>query len=100
MKIVIKEAQKEDMIEVMNLIKELANFEKEPKEVEIDSTVLVNDGFKETSYFKSFVAKNENKIVGAAYFIRYSTWKGRTIHLEDLIVTKNKQKIGDPNGSP
>jgi hypothetical protein len=66
MKIVIKEAQKEDMIEVMNLIKELANFEKEPKEVEIDSTVLVNDGFKETSYFKSFVAKNENKIVGAA----------------------------------
>jgi GNAT superfamily N-acetyltransferase len=95
MKIVIKEAQKEDMIEVMNLIKELANFEKEPKEVEIDSTVLVNDGFKETSYFKSFVAKNENKIVGAAIiYNRYSTWKGRTIHLEDLIVTEKMRSSG------
>ena len=95
MKIVIKEAQKEDMIEVMNLIKELANFEKEPKEVEIDSTVLVNDGFKENSYFKSFVAKNENKIVGAAIiYNRYSTWKGRTIHLEDLIVTEKMRSSG------
>ena len=95
MKIVIKEAQKEDMIEVMNLIKELAEFEKEPKEVEIDSTVLVNDGFKKNSYFKSFVAKNENKIIGAAIiYNRYSTWKGRTIHLEDLIVTEKMRSSG------
>ena len=95
MKIVIKEAQKEDMVEVMNLIKELAEFEKEPKEVDIDSTVLVNDGFKENSYFKSFVAKNENKIIGAAIiYNRYSTWKGRTIHLEDLIVTEKMRSSG------
>ena len=84
------------MVEVMNLIKELAEFEKEPKEVDIDSTVLVNDGFNKNSYFKSFVAKNENKIIGAAViYNRYSTWKGRTIHLEDLIVTEKMR-----NGSP
>jgi len=57
MKIIIKEAEKEDMKDVIALIKELAKFEKEPKEVDIDSTILINDGFIENSYSKCFVAK-------------------------------------------
>ena len=51
--------------------------------------VLVNDGFEENSYFKCFIAENNECIIGAAIiYNRYSTWKGRTIHLEDLIVTR------------
>ena len=95
MKIIVKEAQEKDMTDVINLIKELAEFEKEPNEVEIDSTILVNDGFREKSYFKCFVAEYKNNIIGAAIiYNRYSTWKGRTIHLEDLIVTENMRTKG------
>jgi len=95
MKIIIREAQKSDMPDVISLIKELAEFEKEPDEVEIDSTVLVNDGFEENSYFKCFVAENKDSIIGTAIiYNRYSTWKGRTIHLEDLIVTEKMRANG------
>ena len=95
MKIIVREAQEKDMTDVINLINELAEFEKEPNEVEIDSTILVNDGFREKSYFKCFVAEYKNNIIGAAIiYNRYSTWKGRTIHLEDLIVTENMRTNG------
>ncbi|MDC1320981.1 GNAT family N-acetyltransferase, partial [Flavobacteriaceae bacterium] len=95
MKIIIREAQKDDMSDVISLIKELAEFEKEPNEVDIDSTVLVNDGFEENSYFKCFVAENKDSIIGTAIiYNRYSTWKGRTIHLEDLIVTEKMRANG------
>ena len=95
MKIIIREAQKDDMSDVISLIKELAEFEKEPNEVDIDSTVLVNDGFEENSYFKCFVAENKDSIIGTAIiYNRYSTWKGRTIHLEDLIVTEKMRSNG------
>ncbi|MDC1180226.1 GNAT family N-acetyltransferase [Flavobacteriaceae bacterium] len=95
MKIIIREAQKSDMPAVISLIKELAEFEKEPDEVEIDSTILVNDGFEENSYFKCFIAENNKSIIGTAIiYNRYSTWKGRTIHLEDLIVTEKMRANG------
>ena len=95
MKIIIREAQKSDMPAVISLIKELAEFEKEPDEVEIDSTILVNDGFEENSYFKCFIAENNECIIGVAIiYNRYSTWKGRTIHLEDLIVTEKMRANG------
>ena len=95
MKIIIREAQKSDMPAVISLIKELAEFEKEPDEVEIDSTILVNDGFEENSYFKCFIAENNKCIIGTAIiYNRYSTWKGRTIHLEDLIVTEKMRANG------
>ena len=91
----IRLGQKEDMQAVFNLITELAVFEKEPDAVEITVTDLVRDGFSETPKFKVFVAEQEHNIIGIALFYeRFSTWKGRTIHLEDLIVTKSKQKIG------
>jgi GNAT superfamily N-acetyltransferase len=91
----IRLGEKKDMPSVLDLIIELAVFEKEPDAVEITLSDLVRDGFSEKSMFKVFVAEQDNKIIGIALFYeRYSTWKGRTIHLEDLIVTKNKQKIG------
>jgi len=91
----VRLGQKEDMQAVFNLITELAVFEKEPDAVEITLTDLVRDGFSETPKFKVFVAEQEHNIIGIALFYeRFSTWKGRTIHLEDLIVTKSKQKIG------
>ncbi len=91
----IRLGEKKDMPSVLDLITELAVFEKEPDAVEITVADLVRDGFSEKPMFKVFVAEQDNKIIGIALFYeRYSTWKGRTIHLEDLIVTKNKQKIG------
>ena len=91
----VRLGQKEDMQAVFNLITELAVFEKEPDAVEITVTDLVRDGFSETPKFKVFVAEQEQNIIGIALFYeRFSTWKGRAIHLEDLIVTKSKQKIG------
>ena len=91
----IRFAEEKDMQSVLDLITELAVFEKEPEAVDISVDDLVKDGFSENPKFKIFVAEQESKIIGIALFYeRYSTWKGRTIHLEDLIVTKTKQKIG------
>ncbi|WP_397445057.1 GNAT family N-acetyltransferase [Polaribacter sp. R77954] len=95
MKFIIREGKKEDMPSVLDLINELAIFEKEPDAVEITVDDLVNDGFSDHPKFKIFVAEEQSSIIGIALFYeRYSTWKGKTIHLEDLIVTKSRQKIG------
>lgn len=95
MSFTIRKASKNDMQSVLDLITELAVFEKEPNAVEITVEDLIKDGFSENPKFKVFVAEQETKIIGIALFYeRFSTWKGRTIHLEDLIVTKEKQKIG------
>jgi GNAT superfamily N-acetyltransferase len=88
-------AEKKDMESVLNLITELAVFEKEPDAVEITVDDLVRDGFSNPPKFRVYVAEQENKIIGIALFYeRFSTWKGKTLHLEDLIVTRSKQKIG------
>ena len=95
MDFIVRQGEEKDMQSVFDLITELAVFEKEPDAVDISVTDLINDGFSENPKFKIFVAEQENQIIGIALFYeRYSTWKGRTIHLEDLIVTKEKQKIG------
>lgn len=91
----VRLGEEKDMQAVFNLITELAVFEKEPEAVEITVEDLVRDGFSEKPKFKVFVAEQESNIIGIALFYeRFSTWKGRAIHLEDLIVTKSKQKIG------
>jgi len=95
MSFTIRKGVENDMQSVHNLITELAVFEKEPEAVEITVNNLIEDGFSENPKFNIFVAEEENKIIGIALFYeRYSTWKGKTIHLEDLIVTKSRQKIG------
>jgi len=95
MNFTLRLAEKEDMESVLNLSTELAVFEKEPDAVEITVDDLVRDGFSNPPKFRVYVAEQENKIIGIALFYeRFSTWKGKTLHLEDLIVTRSKQKIG------
>jgi len=90
----IREGKKTDMSSVLKLIKELAHFENEPDAVIVTVSDLEKDGFGESPLFKIFVAEQANEIVGMALFYpRYSTWKGPTIHLEDLIVTKSKRGL-------
>ena len=84
-----------DMPHVLDLIRELAIFEKEPNAVVVTVDDLIRDGFSEQPLFHCFVAEEENIIIGMAlYYFRYSTWKGKTIHLEDLIVKENKRGTG------
>jgi GNAT superfamily N-acetyltransferase len=97
MSFTIREGELADMASVLRLISELAHFEKEPNAVEVTVKDLEKDGFGVSPLFKTFIAELEGEIVGMALFYpRYSTWKGPTIHLEDLIVTKSKRglKIG------
>ena len=92
---IIRKGSIEDMGAVLELIKELAVFEKEPEAVIISLEDLQRDGFSENPLFKTFVAEVDNEVIGVAlYYYRYSTWKGRTIHLEDLVVRENKRGTG------
>ncbi len=91
----IRFARVEDMNSIHALIVELAVFENEEDAVEVTVADLERDGFSDTPMFKVFVAEEEGQIIGMALFYeRYSTWKGKAIHLEDLIVTESKRKLG------
>lgn len=91
----IREATIEDMPRVLELINALAEFEKEPHEVEVTVEDLKQDGFGEAPKFSCFVAEDDNKIEGMALvYNRYSTWKGEVLHLEDLIVDKTSRGKG------
>ncbi|HQZ25344.1 MAG TPA: GNAT family N-acetyltransferase [Flavobacterium sp.] len=91
----IRKGNPEDMEAVLSLIKELAVFENESNAVVITAEDLVRDGFGSAPLFHVFVAEVESKIVGIAlYYYRYSTWKGKTIHLEDLVVKENMRGSG------
>ena len=92
---IIRIATKNDMPSVLELIQELAVFEKEPEAVVVTAEDLVRDGFSENPLFECFVAEEKNEIIGMAlYYYRFSTWKGKTIHLEDLIVKESKRGTG------
>lgn len=91
----IRNAKKSDMSKVLHLINELAIFEKEPEAVEVTVEDLENDGFGEHPAFHCFVAEVNSNIEGIALiYNRYSTWKGKIIHLEDLIVSKAMRGTG------
>jgi GNAT superfamily N-acetyltransferase len=92
---IIRKGTPNDMPSVLELIKELAIFEKEPDAVVVTVDDLVRDGFGEDPLFYSIVAAIKDEIIGMAlYYYRYSTWKGKTIHLEDLIVKENHRGSG------
>ncbi|WP_375238407.1 GNAT family N-acetyltransferase [Aurantibacter sp.] len=83
----IRMASKNDMPQVLDLIQELAEFEKEPNAVFVSVEELQHNGFGANPIFKCFVATYKKNIIGIALtYIRYSTWKGKTLHLEDLVV--------------
>lgn len=92
---IIRKGTKEDVSSILSLIKELAVFEKEPDAVIITEADLLRDGFSENPLYYTFVAEENGIVIGMAlYYYRYSTWKGKTIHLEDLIVSENKRGTG------
>ena len=91
----IRKATQKDMPFVLELIQELAAFEKEPEAVVVTVDDLIRDGFSDSPLFHCLVAEKENAIIGMAlFYYRYSTWKGKTIHLEDLIVQANQRGTG------
>ncbi|WP_140485652.1 GNAT family N-acetyltransferase [Flavobacterium sp. GSA192] len=91
----IRVGKKEDMKAVLSLIQELAEFEKEPDAVKVTEADLIRDGFGEKPLFHVFVAEVQQEIVGIAlYYYRYSTWKGKIIHLEDLVVKNSMRGQG------
>jgi len=95
MEIIIRAANIKDSKEILNLIKELAEFENELDKVELNLSDIEDYGFGKDPIFKCFVAQHFDSIVGLALFYpRYSTWKGPTFHLEDLIVTKTMKGKG------
>lgn len=95
MKISIREARREDCPQLLELIKELAEFEKAPQEVTVTLQEFEDAGFGERPVWKAFAAEAAGRIIGMAlYYIRYSTWKGRRLYLEDIIVTENMRCKG------
>ncbi len=91
----IRKGRKEDMSAVLQLINELALFEKEENAVIVTVEDLERDGFSANPLFEVFVGISEDEIVGIAlFYYRYSTWKGKTIHLEDLIVKESNRGTG------
>ncbi|MDN3491870.1 GNAT family N-acetyltransferase [Winogradskyella bathintestinalis] len=88
-------ANKQDMPRVLELIQELALFEKETDAVEINVSDLENDGFGTKPKFTCFVIDVSHTIEGIALvYPRYSTWKGEVLHLEDLIVSEKCRGTG------
>jgi GNAT superfamily N-acetyltransferase len=83
-------AVKEDCPRLLDLVHELALFEKAPEEVTVTLNEFEEAGFGNKPVWKAFVVEADGVIVGfALYYIRYSTWKGCRMYLEDLIVTEN-----------
>ena len=95
MAIILRSADKSDMGAVLDLVQELAVFEKETSAVEVTEEELIRDGFGKEPRFKVFLAEENGQIVGMAFiYDRYSTWKGRIIHLEDLVVRETHRNRG------
>jgi GNAT superfamily N-acetyltransferase len=95
MKINIRKGTKEDLPQVLGLIKELAIFERQPEAVTNTIEDMIEDGFGTHPIYGLIVAEDGEKILGMAiYFTKYSTWKGRGIYLEDLLVTESERGKG------
>lgn len=95
-KINIRKANASDMEGVHRMVQELADYEKLSDQVETSPETLVRDGFGERPLFECFVAETEEDgIVGIAFFyFGYSTWKGKNLYLEDLVVTESYRRKG------
>jgi GNAT superfamily N-acetyltransferase len=95
MEIQIRKAVKEDCPRLLELIKELALYEKAPQEVTVTLDHFIESGFGGNPVWWAFVAVSEGRAEGfALYYIRYSTWKGQRMYLEDLVVTEKMRGKG------
>ncbi len=95
MKIEIRRAVKEDCARLLELVQELADYERAPQEVTVSLEHFENAGFGSNPVWWAFCAEQHGVIVGfALYYIRYSTWKGETLYLEDILVTESLRGHG------
>ncbi len=97
MDILIRRAKKSDCVRLLELIQELAVYEKAPEEVTVTLAHFEESGFGENPVWWAFVAEVNGVVIGLAlYYIRYSTWKGQRMYLEDILVTEEMRgkKIG------
>ncbi|MCL2042445.1 MAG: GNAT family N-acetyltransferase [Bacteroidales bacterium] len=95
MNIKIRGALRGDCPRLLELIKELATYEKAPDEVTVSLAHFEESGFGMTPVWWAFVAEESEVVVGfALYYIRYSTWKGQRMYLEDIIVTESMRNKG------
>ncbi|MFD2920291.1 GNAT family N-acetyltransferase [Terrimonas rubra] len=93
--IIIRKAVKEDCTAMLQLVHELAEYEKAPEQVTVTLDHFIESGFGPNPVWWAFVAETEGRIVGMAlYYIRYSTWKGQRMYLEDIIVNENMRGKG------
>ncbi len=93
--VIIRRAVAEDCERLLELVRELAAYEKAPQEVTLSLAHFRDSGFGENPVWWAFVAVDEEVIVAfALYYIRFSTWKGQRMYLEDIIVTKKYRGRG------
>lgn len=91
----IRKGKKSDLPQVLELIRELARYEKAEHEVTNTLEAMERDGFGKNPIYDFLVAEEKGKIFGLSlYYYRYSTWKGKRLYLEDLIVTESKRGLG------
>lgn len=95
----LRKAERKDVATMLKLIQELADYEKAPQEVTVDPAHFEASGFGPQPVWWAFVVEDdsmaENPVVGfALYYIRYSTWKGQVMYLEDIIVTSTYRGKG------
>lgn len=91
----IRPATKDDVLQVFELIEELAEFENAADEVDISAQQLMMDAFGESPIIEIIVAEENGEVKGAALFYeKYSTWKGRSVHLEDFVVKSSERRKG------
>jgi GNAT superfamily N-acetyltransferase len=95
MEINIREAKREDCKRLMELVKELAEYERAPDEVTVSAEHFEESGFGNNPVWWALVAEADKQVVGfALYYVRFSTWKGSRMYLEDILVTKNMRGKG------
>jgi GNAT superfamily N-acetyltransferase len=91
----VRVGTEQDVPAVLGLIKELATYERAADEVSVTLDQLTDDGFGPNAIYGLFVAETDSNIVGIAlYYEKYSTWKGRCLYLEDIIVTEKMRGKG------
>lgn len=90
MNTVFRKAEKRDVSSIRKLILELAEFEKAGDQVKITERQLEEDGFGATAFYQAFIAEIDGEVVGFSLsFVRYSTWRGKMLYMEDLYVTES-----------
>ena len=95
MNVIIRPAVKEDCARLMELVYELAVYEKAPDEVTVSLQHFIDSGFGPNPVWWAYVAEADGTVEGfALYYIRYSTWKGQRMYLEDILVTEKMRGQG------